>query len=492
MKIIQDPFSTLLTGALTLKTVDPILQLRIFEHGTAKKNKYLLEQLSLRSDLTPEIHSKLLATNIATVVAARIKYMQPVDVTASLKSEKRKTVLCAVAKFDNLEPAAQTILLARPDIAVLEALTANKALSLPVRHLASVALATALSKHHVSKSQNRSGLAALASVYTAGDDMARATVGTWAFALIMRSHSISSNCRTDLAIQYAALLEPLVSEYPGLLSAYTANQDKSRQYSRFPELSAHYNVVLDGIETLANDPLSAQGYNAIHAVLTDLQNIVINGDTNFKNHLGRVISKLNKTSQAPSPSLATALATATDSPAIALILSSRGHFSGSTPTRLKLAEVIALFNNPAFDGGLSLGDLTSYYTIRLALTDCRKPNPEVLAALIPYRHYTDLAIEIIRNSSDPKTVLTDIILSMIKYKDQIPQQILALPYFDPNLLLSLPLKTFRETLPANLAAVLIPVLSQYQDNKEIWDTARTLAVNYVGSLQELIQTASTI
>jgi hypothetical protein len=126
---------------LKQSNLDVTMQRRIAGHGIAKRDFPLLAQLAAHPALDPEVDTMLSKINSAVVKTAWVSRpgRTPEEITQMVRTEKRVTVLSALAQSEGLPEELYRSIIERTDsVTILSVLHANAALPARIRELAAL------------------------------------------------------------------------------------------------------------------------------------------------------------------------------------------------------------------------------------------------------------------------------------------------------------------------------------------------------------------
>lgn len=132
----QETMSRVFAKMAATDGIPHALLLRIYENARASSDLPVLVSVASRSDLPNVLHESILALNDPRLTAARIRYMDPVDLHALVQSATAAKILPQAAQRDPLQACTAQLLVRKGGSRTLENLMLNKSIGEDVRRQA--------------------------------------------------------------------------------------------------------------------------------------------------------------------------------------------------------------------------------------------------------------------------------------------------------------------------------------------------------------------
>jgi hypothetical protein len=474
---MAESFGLVYRSLLMVEDLSPAIQDRIYNYGTRTKDYELLAALARHPRLALDLDARFAGVPHAVVKAAWAARPGRTDEQLSelVRNETRVKVLTALAQREDTPQKVYALIAQTKGQAPLAAIAANEAVDIETRVTAVGQLASVISP--------TAGTIPIHVLALIGSDdrfaiAAASTLNNPFLAMAaLKSGAVSGELETR---SVRVITETLMSKIRKALDS----QDQVYSYEMYDArdfLSAATSVFQASGVNVESSKLVAE----CGEILSELKA----ANARYAHHVDEFLAS---TGSSASTALVAKARTASDEATLVAIVASitTGTQRNTSPEATLCAVAQNRHCTPDVIRMMFNSKVMHWNSIRTIASTIT--NPVSLGAILLWAPWAGLE-RVLARTTDPRAVLTHL-LEIAGAKDcTVPREVMESKYMDSELIAMLPISSFypNNTTPA-MSEQLAQMLAQRVVDDTTWEVIETVAMNFSGSVDDLISIATSV
>ena len=481
---MENIVSTVYQAFLAVENPEPTIQKQVFNFGVRTKNQELLATLAKVDNLLPEIDEALRDQGSAVVKAAWAsrKGRSQDDLVKLVLKEKRIKVLTALAERSDLPQEVYKVIAEKSNgQGSLNALVLNQDVELEHRSVALLRLLTFFEVNtDPSRSMHDNRYSQISNILAVSPELAE-VVG-------INSNNISA---LHAAANHSLLSEQAQRNILSILKSGIVTVEQIKR-SNYNSLGAHsYNFITNIVDSMCEQgPLAPDVAKEFTGIIKKLDKKFSQPASYYSNYFADTLKNIANSENNLRVDLKSKIASASTSTEIDEIIKQLEKYSTGNKSSSSVIEstVLAIIASPISTSDQTVYLLNNTSTSWYRLRDIKKitDDPKKIGAILAL--YPWMGIDsLLGKLDDPELAMESLLAYTIKEENQVSQEILNSRYLTESIAGKLPLRALsRNETPAMVNSFLSNKLKDSLTTAEQWLTFETLAVEYQGSIDDLL------